>query len=89
MTRPGIAAARPGDLPALSGGVAVPDQRIALVDLLDRVLARGIVVSGELTLSIAEVDLVHISVRALLSSVRPDLFHRNPDPGAPERPVRG
>jgi hypothetical protein len=43
---------------------------VALVDLLDRVLATGVVVTGELTLSIAEVDLVHISLRALLSSVR-------------------
>ena len=43
---------------------------IALVDLLDRVLATGVVVSGELTLSIADVDLVHVSLRALLSSVR-------------------
>ncbi|HLV59152.1 MAG TPA: gas vesicle protein [Natronosporangium sp.] len=54
--------------------VAPPDQRVPLVDLLDRVLARGVVVCGELTLTIAEVDLVHISLRALLSSVRPDLF---------------
>jgi hypothetical protein len=45
------------------------DQRIALVDLLDRVLAGGVVVSGELTLAIADVDLVHISLRTLLTSV--------------------
>ncbi|HEX6351414.1 gas vesicle protein [Actinophytocola sp.] len=45
------------------------DHRIALVDLLDRVLAGGVVVSGELTLSIADVDLVHISLRTLLTSV--------------------
>jgi hypothetical protein len=50
------------------------DDRMPLVDLLDRVLARGVVISGEITLSIAEVDLVHLSLRALLSSVRPDLF---------------
>jgi Gas vesicle protein len=45
------------------------DNRIALVDLLDRVLAGGVVVSGELTLAIADVDLVHISLRTLLTSV--------------------
>ena len=45
------------------------DQRVALVDLLDRVLAGGVVVSGELTLSIADVDLVHVSLRTLLTSV--------------------
>ena len=45
------------------------ERHIALVDLLDRVLAGGVVISGELTLSIADVDLVHISLRALLSSI--------------------
>lgn len=48
---------------------AAPEQRIALVDLLDRVLAGGVVVSGEVTLSIADVDLVHISLRTLITSV--------------------
>jgi hypothetical protein len=48
---------------------AVGDQRIALVDLLDRVLAGGVVIAGEVTLSIAEVDLVTVSLRALVTSV--------------------
>lgn len=54
--------------------VAPPEEEIALVDLLDRVLARGVVVTGEITLTVANVDLVHLSLRALLSAVRPDLF---------------
>ncbi|MDA1360716.1 gas vesicle protein [Glycomyces luteolus] len=45
-------------------------QRIALVDLLDRVLATGVVVTGDVTISIADVDLVYISLQALISSVR-------------------
>ncbi|GHE78280.1 hypothetical protein GCM10017786_04890 [Amycolatopsis deserti] len=49
--------------------VSVADRPVALVDLLDRVLAGGVVVTGEITLSIADVDLVHISLRTLLSSV--------------------
>ena len=48
---------------------AVQAERIALVDLLDRVLAGGVVVSGEVTLSIADVDMVRISLRALVTSV--------------------
>jgi hypothetical protein len=48
---------------------AVPQQRIALVDLLDRVLAGGVVVAGEVTLSIADVDMVSVSLRALVTSV--------------------
>ena len=46
-----------------------PAERISLVDLLDRVLAGGVVVTGEITLTIADVDLVVISLRALLTSV--------------------
>jgi gas vesicle protein GvpA/GvpJ/GvpM family len=62
MTRP---------LPELSTSDALgpPARNVSLVDVLDRVLAGGVVVSGELTLSIADVDLVHISLRTLLSSV--------------------
>ena len=42
----------------------------SLVDLLDRLLATGVVVTGEVTISIAGVDLVYLSLNALLSSVR-------------------
>ncbi|MFQ6226753.1 gas vesicle protein [Nocardia sp. NPDC002869] len=45
------------------------ERRIALVDLLDRVLAGGVVVTGDIKLAIADVDLVQISLRALISSV--------------------
>lgn len=45
------------------------DRRIALVDLLDRVLAGGVVITGDITLSIADVDMVIISLRTLISSV--------------------
>jgi hypothetical protein len=57
-----------------TGPPAVPQPRPAsLVDLLDRVLATGVVVQGELTLSIADIDLVRISLQALLASIRPAL----------------
>lgn len=45
------------------------EQEVTLLDLLDRVLDKGIVLKGEITLSVADVDLVHLSVRALVSSV--------------------
>jgi hypothetical protein len=48
---------------------AVRSERIALVDLLDRVLSGGVVVAGEVTLSVADVDLVTVSIRALVTSV--------------------
>jgi Gas vesicle protein len=45
------------------------EQDVALVDLVDRLLAGGVVLAGEITLSVADVDLVHVSLRALISSV--------------------
>ncbi|MEU5022884.1 gas vesicle protein [Streptomyces milbemycinicus] len=46
------------------GPIGVP-----LVDLLDRVLATGVVISGDVVIAIAEVPLVRLSLHALLSSV--------------------
>ena len=48
---------------------AIQGERIALVDLLDRVLAGGVVIVGDITLSIAEVDRVRVSLRALVTSI--------------------
>jgi gas vesicle protein GvpA/GvpJ/GvpM family len=48
---------------------AVAHQPIALVDLLDRLLAGGVVISGEIRLSIADIDMVTVSLQALISSV--------------------
>ncbi|MQA98408.1 MAG: gas vesicle protein [Streptosporangiales bacterium] len=59
-----------GDGAAAADRTAVAGREVALVDLLDRLLAGGVVVTGDLTLTIADVDLVHISLRALISSVR-------------------
>ncbi|HEY3479366.1 MAG TPA: gas vesicle protein [Streptomyces sp.] len=56
--------------PRSSSAVPGPGQQVALVDLLDRVLAGGVVISGEIVLGIADVDLVRISLRALVASVR-------------------
>lgn len=52
------------------GTLTVVERReIALVDLLDRLLAGGVVITGDLTLRIADVDLVRIDLNALISSV--------------------
>ncbi|EFL20969.1 MULTISPECIES: gas vesicle protein [Streptomyces] len=66
---------------------AIERREVALVDLLDRVLAGGVVIAGEITLSIADIDLVRISLRALIASVRTEDMedadeHRAP-PGPP------
>ena len=42
---------------------------VTLVELVDRVLNRGVVLSGDITLSVADVDLVYVGLRVLLASV--------------------
>lgn len=48
---------------------AVERRRTTLVDALDASLRRGVAIRGEIMLSIADVDLVTIDLRALLASV--------------------
>ena len=48
---------------------AIAEREVALVDLVDRLLGGGVVIAGEITLSVADVDLVHVSLRALVASV--------------------
>lgn len=43
--------------------------QVTLLDLVDRVLNKGVVLSGDITLSVAEVDLVYVGLRVLLASV--------------------
>ncbi|MFI6149704.1 gas vesicle protein [Streptomyces sp. NPDC051109] len=47
----------------------LPERQVALVDLLDRLLSGGVVLTGDIVLSIADIDLVRISLRALIVSV--------------------
>lgn len=58
-----------GPLPARTG--LFGDEEVALVDLLDRLLAGGVVLAGDLTISLAGVDLVRVSLRALVTSITP------------------
>jgi hypothetical protein len=51
----------------LDHGVA--SRHITLLETLDRVLNRGVVVAGDLTISVADVDLIFVGLRLLLSSV--------------------
>ncbi|MFI0713523.1 gas vesicle protein [Streptomyces inhibens] len=47
----------------------LPDRQIALIDLLDRLLSGGVVLTGDIVLSIADIDLVRVSLNALIVSI--------------------
>ncbi len=44
-------------------------QRVSLCEALDRILNKGAVVSGELTIAVANVDLLYLSLQLVLTSV--------------------
>ncbi|MFF7381744.1 gas vesicle protein GvpJ [Streptomyces griseoluteus] len=54
------------------GAERVGGPPVALIDLLDRLLNGGAVLTGDIVLSIADVDLVHISLRAVIRSITAD-----------------
>ncbi|QNN51546.1 gas vesicle protein [Nocardioides mesophilus] len=41
--------------------------QVALVDLLDRLIGGGVVVGGDIMLSMAGIDLVHLGLRLVLA----------------------
>ena len=52
---------------------AAPLGQIALVDLLDRLLGAGVVLAGDIVISLAGVDLVQVRLHALISTIRSDM----------------
>ena len=49
---------------------AVASQKqVTLVELVDRLLGKGVVISGDITLAVADIDLVQLNLRALIASV--------------------
>ena len=44
-------------------------REVALVDLVDRALNAGVVLTGDITISLADIDLVYLNLRLLLGSV--------------------
>ena len=45
------------------------NEHISLCEALDRVLNKGAVVVGDLTISVANIDLIYLGLRVILSSI--------------------
>jgi hypothetical protein len=48
---------------------AAASRQLTLVELVDRLLGKGVVISGDITLAVADIDLVRVELRALVASV--------------------
>jgi hypothetical protein len=42
---------------------------VSLLETLDHVLSRGLVLAGEITISVADIDLIFVGLNVLVSSV--------------------
>jgi hypothetical protein len=45
------------------------DEELSLLETLDHVLDRGLVIAGEVTIAVADIDLVYLGLNVLLGSV--------------------
>ncbi len=52
-----------------SRAITTSTQGSTLADILERVLDKGIVIAGDISVSIASTELLHIRIRLLISSV--------------------
>jgi hypothetical protein len=66
-----------------------PRGQVALVDLLDRLLGAGVVLAGDVTISLAGVDLVQVRLHALITSVRAEMRAAPLLGNAPAGPAEG
>ncbi|MFH1881540.1 MAG: gas vesicle protein [Planctomycetota bacterium] len=49
--------------------VVTKSRDVTLLEVLDRVLDKGVVISGDAVISVADVDLIYLGLKVLLSSV--------------------
>ena len=60
----------PFDQVLITNGVELADDaELSLLETLDHVLNRGLVIAGEITISVADVDLIFLGLNVLVSSV--------------------
>lgn len=45
------------------------DEELSLLETLDHVLDRGLVIAGEVTIAVADIDLIYVGLNLLLGSV--------------------
>ena len=52
-----------------SDGESLEENELSLLETLDHVLNRGLVIAGEITIAVADVDLIFVGLNVLVSSV--------------------
>lgn len=61
------------------------EREVSLCELLDRVLNKGAVLTGEIVISVADIELLYVGLSLVVSSVETLLqTMRTPDTGRPQ-----
>lgn len=64
----------------MSSPDAIPDlddqRHVSLCETLDRLLNTGVVVAGDVVISVADIELIYLNLRLMLSSVETVRQHR-------------
>jgi len=45
------------------------EERVTLCEVLDRVLNKGAVIHGDITISVADIDLLYVGLRLIVTSI--------------------
>jgi hypothetical protein len=53
----------------------IDTEQLVLGDLLNHVLDKGVVISGQVTVSVADIDLLVLDLRLLLTSIETSMRH--------------
>ncbi|HKV52463.1 MAG TPA: gas vesicle protein [Gemmatimonadaceae bacterium] len=53
----------------------VGDDRLVLGDLLNHVLDKGIVISGDVTIAVADIDLIRVGLGVYITAIQSELDH--------------
>lgn len=68
MAREDVRSDRPSDAVQLDSDDG--SERLVLSDLINRVLDKGVVISGQVTISVADIDLIAVDLRVLITSLQ-------------------
>lgn len=53
----------------MQNNVVDQSKDITILEVLDRVLNKGVILTGDIVISVADIDLIYLGVKLMLSSV--------------------
>jgi len=56
------------------------EERVTLCEVLDRVLNKGAVIHGDITISVADIDLLYVGLRLMVTSIETAMREGTPLP---------